>query len=84
MVKSVVKRSGETEPFTKEKIVVSCLKAGAPIDLSRRIASDIEADPAESLESLVIRMRVLEELAKEKPDYKDHWEKYDRDVKRRT
>lgn len=84
MVKSVVKRSGETEPFIREKICVSCLKAGAPVDLARKIATEIETDPAESLESLAIRLRVLERLAKEKADYKDHWEMYDRAVKHRT
>lgn len=84
MVKSVVKRSGETEPFTREKIVVSCLKAGAPVDLARKIATEIEADPAESLESQMIRLRVLKVLAKEKTDYKDHWEMYDRAIKHRT
>lgn len=84
MVKSVVKRSGETEPFIKEKIVVSCLKTGAPIDLARKIATEIEADTTESLESLVIRLRVLERLVKEKAEYKTHWEMYDKAVKHRA
>jgi len=38
----VIKRDGSKEEFAPEKIVVSCLKAGAPLDVARRIAKIVE------------------------------------------
>jgi transcriptional regulator NrdR family protein len=40
--KKVIKKDGETEPFIKEKIVVSAVKTGAHVDIARDIADKIE------------------------------------------
>jgi hypothetical protein len=82
MVKEVTKRSGETEPFIKEKIVVACVKSGAPVSLAREIAAAIEADPSEILETKAIRTRTLEELGKANPSYPENWRSYDRTLGR--
>jgi hypothetical protein len=39
----VMKRDGRTEEFIPEKIIVSIIKVGAPIDLARQIAKDIQS-----------------------------------------
>ncbi len=41
MVK-VIKRDGREEEFILEKVIVSILKAGAPVDVARKIARKIE------------------------------------------
>lgn len=82
MVKSVTKKSGESEPFIKEKIVVACVKSGAPVSLAREIAAQIEADPSEILETKYIRQRSLEELAKADKAYPENWRRYDRTLGR--
>jgi len=78
MVQKVKKRSGESEPFIREKIVVACLKAGAPLNVARSIADDVEATQARTLETSAIRSRVLEQLGKANPEYRDAWILYDR------
>jgi transcriptional repressor NrdR len=39
---TVIKRDGSKEEFIPEKIVVSCLKAGASSEVARKIAKIIE------------------------------------------
>lgn len=82
MVKTVTKRSGNSEPFIKEKIVVACVKSGAPLNLAREIAAQIEADPSEILETKYIRQRSLEELGKADKAYPENWRRYDRTLGR--
>jgi hypothetical protein len=84
MVKTVTKKSGKTEPFIKEKIVVACVKSGAPVSLAREIAAQIEADPSELLETKAIRSRTLEELGKADKAYPEKWRRYDRTLGRTT
>jgi hypothetical protein len=43
MVK-VTKRDGRTEDFVYEKVVVSCIKSGAPVDVAREIAKGVEKE----------------------------------------
>ena len=71
MAKRVTKRSGETEPFIREKIVVSCLKSGAPLSLAREIADMVEASQMRSTGE--IRDSVLVELGKASEDYRRNW-----------
>jgi transcriptional regulator NrdR family protein len=47
MVTKVIKRDGTEEDFIIEKIVVSILKTGAPVDVARRIARKIECQFAD-------------------------------------
>lgn len=78
MVPKVRKRSGETEPFIREEIVVACLKAGAPMNVARNITDDIEATQTRTLETSAIRSRALEQLGKASPEYRDARLLYDR------
>lgn len=82
MPKKVIKKDGRTEPFIKEKIVVSALKTGANIELARKIADNIEKHPKEDIRSSLIRQNVLEELKLHNPDWPKRWYNYDKNIKR--
>lgn len=84
MVKQVEKKSGEVEPFIREKIVVSCLKTGAPLSVAREIADMVEASQMESMTSKEIRENVLGELEKSNEEYRRNWIMYDREKGRIT
>lgn len=84
---TVLKRDGRKEPFVYEKIVVSCLKAGAPIDVARKIATMILAKLiAENRNEVTAReltKMVLELLRKENEEWYRNWIVFDRAIKRR-
>jgi transcriptional regulator NrdR family protein len=82
MPKTVVKKDGRKEAFIKEKIVVSALKTGAPPEVARGIADNIEQHPREELKTSWIRRRVLNELKLHNPDLPKRWINYDVGVKR--
>jgi len=80
----VIKRNGRTEEFIPEKIIVSIIKVGAPADLARQIAKDIQARTrAEKISTAEIRRIVLEDLRKSKPLLEQDWLIYERAVKKR-
>ncbi|MCJ7634740.1 ATP cone domain-containing protein, partial [Candidatus Bathyarchaeota archaeon] len=58
----VIKRDGRTEEFIPEKIIVSIVKVGAPVDLARQIAKDIQSKVREKISTAEIRRIVLEDL----------------------
>ncbi|HID16736.1 TPA: ATPase [Candidatus Bathyarchaeota archaeon] len=79
----VIKRSGETEGFIPEKIVVSCIKSGATPDVAREIAKEVESAIPEKVESKEIRRIVLEALERRNLKWVENWRAYDRNVKGR-
>ena len=83
----VVKRDGSREEFAPEKIVVSCLKAGATLEASRKIAKIVEAKLLESNATEVsakeLTRMVLELLRKENEEWYRNWIIFDKAVKRR-
>ena len=81
---NVVKRDGRTEEFIPEKIVVSIVKVGAPADVARQIAKDIQSKVKEKISTAEIRKIVLEDLRKRKPQWEQDWLIYERAVKKRT
>lgn len=82
MPKTVIKKDGKKEPFIKEKIVVSAFKTGAPVEIARKIADDIEEHPSEDVKTLWIRKQILEKLELHNPDWPKRWYSYDKNVKR--
>jgi transcriptional repressor NrdR len=80
----VEKRDGRSEDFVVEKVVVSMVKSGAPADVAREIAKNIEAEVHEGISTRDIKRRVLEELRKKNPEWEENWLVYDRSVKKRT
>lgn len=82
MPKKVIKKDGRQEEFIPEKIVVSAVKSGAPPELARQIAREIQATQQEIIESKEIRERVLEKLRVANPAYERNWRSYDKGAKR--
>lgn len=84
---AVVKRDGRKEEFAVEKIVVSCLKSGAPLAVARKIGKIIEgrlldAGKTEVTAKELTRM-ILELLKRENEEWYRNWIVFDRAVKRR-
>ncbi|MEM1645601.1 MAG: ATP cone domain-containing protein [Ignisphaera sp.] len=84
---TVVKRDGSKEPFVYEKIVVSCLKAGAPVDIARKIATLVTAkliaENKTDVTAKELTKLVLDLLRKENEEWYRNWVIFDRAVKRR-
>jgi transcriptional regulator NrdR family protein len=80
----VRKKSGSTEVFMPEKVVVSAVKCGCPYDTAREIASSLSARKESTIESTEIREYVLSELrSRDAASAADAWEAYDREKKSR-
>jgi transcriptional regulator NrdR family protein len=79
----VIKRDGRTEEFIPEKIIVSIVKVGAPVDLARQIAKDIQSKVKDKISTAEIRRIVLEDLRKSKPLFEQEWLIYERVVKKK-
>ena len=82
MPKTVIKKDKKKEPFIKEKIVVSAVKTGAPVEIAREIADKIEKHPDESIETEKVKKQVLEELEYHNPDWPKRWLYFDKRLKR--
>ncbi|MGC9131450.1 MAG: ATP cone domain-containing protein [Pyrobaculum sp.] len=84
MVK-VVKRDGRVEEFIPEKIVVSVLKAGAPVDVARRVARKVECAvmDSENVTAKELTRLILMELKKVNEEWYRNWVVFDLAVKRR-
>ena len=82
MAKIVIKKDGRKEPFIKEKIVVSAVKSGAPVETARKIAEKIEKHPEESIKTQWIRKQVTDQLELHNPDWVHRFLSYDKNVKR--
>ena len=83
MVK-IVKVDGSVEEFDKEKIVKSCINAGAPEEVAREIADKVEKQVKDGMKTTQIRRMVLKSLREKNPEWAENWEFYDRIVKGRV
>ena len=70
MVK-VIKRDGTKEKFDKNKIIESCMKAGATREAAEEIASKVEKQVKEGTHTAEIRRIVLTELGKKNPEWSE-------------
>lgn len=82
MEKKVTKKSGYNELFIKEKIVTSAVKAGAPVDIARDIANEVEEQSETDLKTKWIRRYVLDKLKHHSKAWHDNWVNYDKRMKR--
>ncbi|MFX1483861.1 MAG: ATP cone domain-containing protein [Promethearchaeota archaeon] len=79
----ITKRDGSTEAFMPEKVVVSAVKAGAPYETAREIASSLSSRSESVMESSAVRDYVLSELrSRDAASSADAWEAYDREHKK--
>jgi transcriptional repressor NrdR len=79
----VIKMDGRKEKFIREKIIVSCVKTGAPIDIARKIADIVEKEIKSPIKTEEIKRIVLRELARRDKEWADNWYLYDKAVKKR-
>ncbi|MDT7888276.1 MAG: ATP cone domain-containing protein [Desulfurococcales archaeon] len=83
----VIKRDGSREEFVFEKIVVSCMKAGATVEAARKIAKIIEGrlldQGVKEVSAKELTRMVLELLKRENEDWYRNWIVFDAAVKRR-
>jgi len=79
----VKKRDGRKEPFVAEKIVVSAIKSGAPADVARDIASDIEKNATDGIATKELKKKVLGTLKAKNPEWERNWMVFDTAVKKR-
>ncbi|HDD64424.1 MAG: ATP-binding protein [Thermoprotei archaeon] len=80
----IIKRDGTEEEFIKEKVVVSCYNSGAPIDVAREIADEVEKKVKDGMTTDDIRNIVLEELHKRNPEWSNNYAYYDALIKGRV
>jgi transcriptional regulator NrdR family protein len=85
MVNLVVKRRGREEPFAFEKVVVSVMKAGAPLEEARKVAKRVECRflDQEKVSAKDLTKAILTELRKVNEEWYRNWIVFDRAVKRR-
>ncbi len=78
----VRKRDGSLEAFMPEKIVVSAVKAGAPYEVAREIASSFKAS-SDVVDTPSIREYVLSELkSRGHTSVVSSWESYDKEKRK--
>jgi 2-phosphoglycerate kinase len=77
-IMEVSKKSGTTEVFMPEKVVVSAVKCGCSYDTAREIASSLSSRSESSITTSEIRKFVLSEMrSKGATSAADSWESYD-------
>ncbi len=79
----VTKRDGSVEEFIPEKIVVSCIKAGAPAGVAREIAAFVAEKAKTETSTAEIRRFVLWLLRQKNPEWEKNWLQYEETVKKR-
>ncbi len=81
----IIKMDGTAQPYDREKLVESIIKAGASKKTAEKIADIVEKEIADRKEvtTRTIRSIVLRELRKRDPKAWDNWVFYDRIVKNR-
>lgn len=79
----VTKRDGTIEEFIPEKIIVSCVKAGAPIGVAREIAAFVAEKVKTETSTAEIRKFVLWMLRQKNPEWEKNWLRYEETVKNR-
>ena len=76
-IAKVLKKDGTFEEFIPEKIIVSCVKAGAPIGVAREIAAFVEAKAKVEPSTAEIREFVLWLLRQKNPEWEKNWLRYE-------
>ena len=82
-IPKVTKANGRQEEYVKEKVVVSCVKCGAPPETARAIADKVEENVKFPTKTIEIKNIVLQELDKIDDTWSDNWDIYDKAVKKR-
>ena len=81
----VVKRDGRTEEYIPEKLIVSLIKNGVPVEDARRIESEIRSRlfGRKKISTLELAALALEKIGELGAEYRLSWIYYDINHKRR-
>ena len=78
----VKKRSGSTEEFMPEKIVVSMVKSGVSYEIAKEVAGSFSSRTEDVIESSAIKEHIFSEFkSRNLTSATDHWEKHNRKYK---
>ena len=78
----VTKKSGALEPFQRDKIIKSCVGAGAPQAVAERVADEVAKNIREGMPTSEIRAAVLSNLSKENPAWVMKFMEYEQKKKK--
>jgi transcriptional regulator NrdR family protein len=63
----VIKKNGALEPFQREKIITSCMNAGATQEVAERVADEVAKIVKDKITTVEIRAAVLSNLSEKNP-----------------
>ena len=78
----VTKKDGALEPFQREKIVKSCVNAGATQEVAERVADEVAKNVRDKIPTGEIRAAVLSNLSKEDPAWVMKYMEYEQKKKK--
>lgn len=78
----VTKKGGAVEPFQREKIVKSCVNAGATREVAEEVANEVAKNLHENITTSEIRALVLSNLANENPAWVMKYMEYEQTKKK--
>ena len=63
----VTKKNGVPEPFQREKLIKSCINAGASLEVAEKVADEVAKQIQSNISTSEIRALVLSSLSNENP-----------------
>lgn len=63
----VTKKTGVLEPFQREKLIKSCINAGASLEVAEKVADEVAKNIQNDISTSEIRALVLSSLSNENP-----------------
>jgi len=63
----VTKKTGVLEPFQREKLIKSCMNAGASLEVAEKVADEVAKNIQNNISTSEIRALVLSSLSNENP-----------------
>jgi len=78
----VIKKSGALEPFQREKIIKSCVNAGATKEVAERVADEVAKNIHDNITTSEIRALVLSNLSDKNPAWVMKYMEYEQTKKK--
>ncbi|MFZ0005495.1 MAG: ATPase [Methanoregula sp.] len=69
----IEKMNGQMEAFIPEKVIVSAIKSGAPLNIARDIAEQISGDIHDGMTTQDIKVQLLLLLKSRNPEWEQNW-----------
>jgi len=78
----VTKKTGVPEPFQREKLIRSCMNAGASLEVAEKVADEVAKHMQNNVSTSEIRALVLTSLSDENPAWVMKYMEYEMTKKR--